>query len=110
MKQAAAMMEGKTKEKLQGQGSGHRYKLPNSNVTYQASEEDEPPAWRTGNLATSISSMAIQGSGGVRGFFGTNVEYAPYLELGTDDMEPRPFLQPTLNENEEKAAEILTAL
>jgi len=51
---------------------------------------------RTGTLKRSIThefldkNMAIVGS---------NVEYAPYVELGTSRMAARPFLRPALHKN-----------
>lgn len=43
----------------------------------------------TGNLRNSISHA----DDGVYAYIGTNVEYAPYVELGSSRMEARPFLQ-----------------
>lgn len=43
----------------------------------------------TGNLRNSISHA----DDGTYAYIGTNVEYAPYVELGTSKMEARPFLQ-----------------
>lgn len=33
-------------------------------------------------------------------YIGTNVEYAPYVELGTSRMEPQPFLHPAAADHE----------
>lgn len=38
---------------------------------------------------------------------GTNVEYAPFVELGAVKMAPRPFLRLALIESENKIKEIL---
>jgi HK97 gp10 family phage protein len=46
-------------------------------------------AVKTGNLKNSISHA----DDGTYAYIGTNVEYAPYVELGTSKMEARPFLQ-----------------
>lgn len=43
----------------------------------------------TGRLRASISHAHDDDSV----YIGTNVEYAPYVELGTYRMEPRPFLR-----------------
>ena len=43
----------------------------------------------TGRLRASISHTHDDDSA----YIGTNVEYAPYVELGTYRMEPRPFLR-----------------
>lgn len=44
----------------------------------------------TGRLRNSISHA----TDGDNEYIGTNVEYAPYVELGTRRMSPRPFLKP----------------
>lgn len=43
----------------------------------------------TGNLRNSISHA----NDGTYAYIGTNVEYAPYVEMGTSRMEERPFLR-----------------
>lgn len=44
----------------------------------------------TGNLRNSISH---DDDGVDTAYVGTNVEYAPYVEMGTSHMEGRPFLK-----------------
>lgn len=57
-----------------------------------------------GNAVKEITDMKAVDTGRLRGsishahdddsvYIGTNVEYAPYVELGTYRMEPRPFLR-----------------
>ena len=57
-----------------------------------------PPHLRTGTLRRSVRiesvepervTIAIGGEG-------TGAPYASYLEFGTSEMEPRPFIQPIL--------------
>lgn len=48
-----------------------------------------PSYVRTGRLKNSISH-AVSGD---TAYIGTNLEYAPYVELGTSRMAPRPFLR-----------------
>lgn len=53
---------------------------------------DTPPSEsyiRTGQLKKSITH-AVSGDSA---YIGTNLEYAPYVELGTHRMKPRPFLK-----------------
>ena len=47
---------------------------------------------RTGNLRNSIS----HDHDGSSAYVGTNVEYAPYVELGTKRMKARPFIRPAV--------------
>lgn len=57
---------------------------------------------RTGRLRNSIANdhddTAV--------YVGTNVEYAPYVELGTYKMPARPFLRPAIEEHLDEYAEI----
>lgn len=52
----------------------------------------------TGQLQASITSEVD----GLTGSVGTNVEYAPYVELGTSKMSAQPFLLPSLEANRSK--------
>lgn len=52
----------------------------------------------TGNLRNSITH-AVKGK---TVYIGTNVEYAPYVELGTSSNRPQPYLRPAvLNHTDE---------
>ena len=51
----------------------------------------------TGNLRNSISHAVESGEDAV--YIGTNVEYAPYVELGTRRMAAQPFLRPAATEH-----------
>lgn len=46
----------------------------------------------TGNLRGSITHEVDAGDSAV--YIGTNVEYAPYVELGTSRQKAQPFLRP----------------
>lgn len=61
-----------------------------------ASVPGEPPHKRSGRLQTSVTWQLGQDSIGLYAIIGSNVEYAEYLELGTDKMAPRPWLRPAL--------------
>lgn len=49
---------------------------------------------RTGRLRNSISYGVDTDEPAV--YIGSNVEYAPYVELGTSKMRSRPFLKPAV--------------
>lgn len=42
-------------------------------------------------------------------YVGTNVEYAPYVEMGTVKMAARPFLRPAATENPEQLKKLFEA-
>lgn len=48
----------------------------------------------TGNLRNSIAHQTV---GNNEVHIGTNVEYAPYVELGTVRMSARPYLRPAVS-------------
>ena len=48
----------------------------------------------TGNLRNSITHEVDDGEPAA--YIGTNVEYAPYQELGTIHMKAQPFLKPAV--------------
>ena len=51
----------------------------------------------TGNLRASITHEVDAGDNAV--YIGTNVEYAPYVELGTSHQKAQPFLRPAASEH-----------
>lgn len=51
----------------------------------------------TGNLRNSITHAVESGEDAV--YVGTNVEYAPYVELGTRRTAAQPFLRPAATEH-----------
>ena len=52
----------------------------------------------TGRLSNSITHQVRPFEKSV--YIGTNVEYAPYVELGTSRMKPQPFLRPAAADHE----------
>ena len=50
----------------------------------------------TGRLKSSITYKVSQSVYDITGTIGTDVEYAPYVELGTSRMNAQPFLVPAL--------------
>lgn len=55
------------------------------------------PGYVGGTLRDSITHEVS----GDSAYIGTNVEYAPYVELGTRYMDPRPYLRPAATEHGE---------
>ena len=75
-----------------------------------AAAEGEAPNTDTGKL---VSSIAAEKTGNAEYEVGTNIDYGEFLEMGTVNMRPRPWLIPALNarsdnllKNIEKAADI----
>lgn len=59
----------------------------------------------TGNLRGSITHEVDAGDNAV--YIGTNVEYAPYVELGTSRQKAQPFLRPAASEHGAQYRQIL---
>lgn len=51
----------------------------------------------TGNLRNSVTHAVESAEGAV--YVGTNVEYAPYVEMGTRRTAAQPFLRPAATEH-----------
>ncbi len=61
---------------------------------------------RTGRLRNSIANDSDDTTAQV----GTNVEYAPYVELGTSKMTERPFLKPAVENHLDEYKEIIQVI
>lgn len=59
----------------------------------------------TGNLRGSITHEVDAGDNAV--YIGTNVEYAPYVELGTSRQKAQPFLMPAASEHGAQYRQVL---
>jgi len=123
-------------ETLSGPRSGKRYRVPDTHrkpaavktmidgeiVTktisakpgtyYVASAEGEPPASRLGFLRSTIGWKVertgnIFGGNKIVGRVGSPMPYAPHLEFGTKNMEPREFFQPSFERAEPRIRKIL---
>lgn len=59
----------------------------------------------TGNLRGSITHVVSEGEKAV--YIGTNVEYAPYVELGTSKQKAQPYLRPAATEHGDQYRQVL---
>lgn len=62
----------------------------------EASQPNEPPRVRTGNLRASIRTEAVEGSERMSWRIGPSVIYGKWLEFSTRRMRSRPFMRPAL--------------
>lgn len=53
----------------------------------------------TGNLRNSITHDHKESGDKATVYVGTNVEYAPYVELGTYKMDAQPYLRPGIEDH-----------
>jgi HK97 gp10 family phage protein len=82
---------------LTGPKTGRVYRR--RGVEHQASAPGESPATDTGRLARSITTEYDLQS--VSGRVNVSTEYAEDLEVGTPNMEARPYARPALDKNRE---------
>jgi len=71
-----------------------------------ASKPGTPPARLSGDLLKTTHSEVEQGPLVVRGFVGSERDYALWLETGTRNMAPRPFLRPALQRQHDEIERI----
>lgn len=83
---------------IQRQSSGSvvtAYKQGGGSYRRVVSKEGEAPNVDTGRLVQSIA-VEMAGNAYKTAHVGTGDKKAPFLEFGTKDMKPRPFLYPAL--------------
>ena len=104
-----AMKAVETEAKLlinKGPATGIVYKR--GNITHRASAPGEAPmtqpvAFEGSQLSTHIESkMEIISPGVASAVVWTEIEYGKWLEFGTGNMEPRPWLTPAVEKNRER--------
>ena len=74
---------------------------PRGSKTHIASAPGQYPATDQGDLASGIT-WSVEGNserGEVVGKIVSSMDYSMALEFGTRNMEPRPFMQPSLEKN-----------
>lgn len=89
-----------------GTKSGIVYEKYDPRRTHRASAPGEAPARDSGRLDNSIQAD-IQGK---QATVFTNLEYAPWLEFGTQKIEPRPFMVPAMEKERPKFEQRLSRI
>lgn len=110
LKLAGIAVEAEAKRSMGGQKTGKWYRKPYTKAVYQASAPGEAPAARTGGAGLQGSITTDEPFKRLFTWHchvGTDEPYAPYLELGTSRMRPRPFLRPALDRSRSKVQTIL---
>lgn len=63
----------------------------------------------TGALRGSIVTMTEASANGATATVGTDLEYAPYVELGTSRAKAQPYLHPGFRKNKDKVTKLITS-
>lgn len=88
---------------LNGEKTGRVYRR--GNVEHQASAPGEAPASDTGTLVGRIETSYDEAN--LSAQVAARTAYAEPLELGTQKMEPRPFLRPALANKLDEGVEMV---
>lgn len=102
MEGAGAVLEVDVKRMLSHPGTGNEYPRQGGRKMHTASAPGEPPAVDTGRLRASITydvspqgdAVQIGSSTAQMASAGAPVNYAQFLEFGTERMKSRPFMRP----------------
>ena len=80
--------------RFEGPKSGRFYQVPGTGEWYQASAPKESPAIATGKLYEDwqVYPRLLSNQTGRSVHIGSTLDYARYLEDGTDDIEARPYV------------------
>lgn len=84
-------LENEVKEFISKPGTGKMYKKGKT-VWYRASAPGFPPTIKWGELKGSVSHVVIIEGQATYLYIGTTKDYGYWLEVGTEDMEARPWL------------------
>jgi len=105
---AAQEVRNEVLETLSGNRTGRTYKVPGTQVTYTASAPGEPPAVQTGQLRNSVTAVVETEGKSVKGIVGTELMKGLWLEKGTRNMAPRPWLERSFESSLDRVKEILS--
>tara|TARA_Y100001972_G_scaffold16837_1_gene18357 strand:- start:353 stop:787 length:435 start_codon:yes stop_codon:yes gene_type:complete len=102
------LVKGTAQESITAGGkSGIEYQKYNPRRIHRASKEGEAPASDTGFLVANISmNVKTETDGSVVGQIISSAPYSKFLEFGTVEIQPRPFMQPALEKNKKKIINI----
>jgi len=102
------LVKGTAQESITAGGkSGIEYQKYNPRRIHRASKEGEAPASDTGFLVANISmNVKTETDGSVVGQIISSAPYSKFLEFGTVEIQPRPFMQPALEKNKKKILNI----
>ncbi len=92
---------------LSGERSGREYTVPGTAVKYTASAPGEPPAVMTSQLRESVTDIVFEKNKTVYGQVGTPLEKGLFLEYGTIQIKPRPWLEPSFKASADDVKRIL---
>ncbi len=96
LKKAAVFLVGEVKKSFGNTGIAGATKADRA---ANRSMPGDPPNVDTGTLRRSITHELLNES---TARVGSNIKYAPALELGTKNMAPRPYLRPAVANNRRK--------
>jgi HK97 gp10 family phage protein len=99
IKKAALNIQATAKKNMRKPGRGRlyaRYRGGRSPILHRASAPGDYPATDTGRLLSSIATDFSD----LTAEIGSHVNYSGFLEAGTSKMQARPWLLPSLKENE----------
>lgn len=104
MDKACFLVEATVKKSMPKQGEGRTVQgkwiagayYPRHGKKHYASAPGLPPARDTGKLIQSIHSETLRDGDSIRGYVGSYLDHALWLETGTSKMKPRPYLRPAL--------------
>tara|TARA_Y100001937_G_C7032758_1_gene290875 strand:- start:266 stop:694 length:429 start_codon:yes stop_codon:yes gene_type:complete len=90
---------------MSGAKGGRTYEKYNPRRTHVASSDGQPPASDTGFLVSNIVKNVKRSGHEIE--VESKANYSKFLEFGTQNMKPRPFLFPALEKNKPKIRRLL---
>lgn len=89
-------LENEVKEFISQPGTGRMYKKGKT-VFYRASAPGFPPKIKWGELKGSVAHVVVIEGDKTFLYIGTTKDYGYWLQVGTTNIEPRPWLDVILN-------------